>query len=99
MKTIIVMTLVASSVVTGIYQHTQYMNSRAAARTALHDRVAAQGKLWGARQEAAYWKDMAERMTREVECIPLVGGKENRKYNRHDDPSSVVNDPGAYWYS
>ena len=84
---------------TGIYQHTQYMNSRTATRAALHKNVKAAGKLWGARQEAAYWKDMAQRMTREVECIPLVGGKENRRYNRYEDPSSTVNDPERYWYS
>jgi hypothetical protein len=99
MKTIIVMTLVVSSAVTGIYQHTQYQSSLTAARKALHERVAHAGRLYGAKQEAAYWKGMAERMTREVECIPLVGGKENRRFNRHEDPSTVVNDPGRFWYS
>jgi len=49
--------------------------------------------------EARQWKDMAEDMVREVECIPLVGGKENRRFNRHDDPSTTVNDPERYWYS
>ena len=68
MKTIIVMTLVVSSVVTGIYQHTQYRNSLTAERAALTAKVKAQGRLWGAKQEAAYWKDMAERMTREVDA-------------------------------
>lgn len=48
--------------------------------------------------EAQQWKDMAEDMVREVECIPLVGGKENRRFNRHDDPSTTVNDPERYWY-
>lgn len=99
MKTIIAATLVISSAVTGVYQHTQYKNSLAAARAALQDRVAAQGKLWGAREEAKYWKRMAEGMVREVECIPLVGGKENRRYNRYDDPSTIVNDPERFWYS
>jgi len=99
MKTIIVMTLVVSSVVTGIYQHTQYRNSLTAERAALTAKVKAQGRLWGAKQEAAYWKDMAERMTREVECIPLVGGKKNRRFNNPRQPDSFVNDPGAYWYS
>ena len=49
--------------------------------------------------EAHHWKGMAEKMVREVECIPLVGGKENRRYNRHEDPMSTVNDPFRYWYS
>lgn len=49
--------------------------------------------------EARQWKDMAEDMVRDVECIPLVGGKENRRFNRQDDPSTVVNDPERFWYS
>jgi len=49
--------------------------------------------------EARYWKSLAEEMIKEVECIPLVGGRENRKYNRWDDPSTTVNDPERYWYS
>jgi hypothetical protein len=48
---------------------------------------------------ANQWKDVVEDMVREVECIPLVGGKENRRYNRHEDPMSTVNDPFRYWYS
>lgn len=95
MKIIIVATLLISCAVTITHQK----ELKKAQNRELHRAVAEQGRLWGAREEAKYWKVMAQRMVREVECIPLVGGKENRKYNRHEDPSSVVNDPGAYWYS
>lgn len=49
--------------------------------------------------DALRWKGMTEDIVREVECIPLVGGKENRRFNRHEDPSTIVNDPERYWYS
>lgn len=95
MKILIATTLVVCTAITVVHQK----QLRAEQHLAKHARVAEAGRLWGVKEEAKYWKGMAQRMVREVECIPLVGGPENRKYNRHEDPSSVVNDPGRFWYS
>lgn len=88
MKILIVATLAVSTAITVVHQK----QLRTEQRIALHERVNAAAQVW-------YWRGMAESMVREVECIPLVGGPENRKYNRPEDPSSVVNDPGRFWYS
>lgn len=95
MKILIVTTLLISCAVTATHQK----QLKKEQRRELHRAVAEAGRLWGAREEAKYWKGMARRMVWEVECIPLVGGKENRRFNRPDDPTTIVNDPGAYWYS
>jgi len=95
MKILIATTLVVCTAITVVHQK----QLRTEQHLAKHERVNTAGHLWGAREEAKYWKRMAEGMVREVECIPLVGGPENRKYNRPEDPSSVVNDPGRFWYS
>jgi len=88
MKILIVATLAVSTAITAVHQE----QLRTEQRIAKHERVEQASRIW-------YWKSMAEDMVRSVECIPLVGGKENRRYNRPEDPSSVVNDPGRFWYS
>ena len=95
MKILIVATLAVSTAITVVHQK-QLKNAQ---NRELHRAVAEQGRLWGAREEAKYWKSMAEGMVRDVECIPLVGGPENRRFNRPEDPSTKVNDPGRFWYS
>lgn len=88
MKILIAATLVACTAITAV--HSKQL--RTEQRLDKREKNEAALKAW-------YWKGMAEAMVKEVECIPLVGGKENRKYNRHEDPTSVVNDPERYWYS
>lgn len=94
-KVAVTIAFLAGGVLTHLYHKDQYKISPAAA----HHIKWLDSEVTRIGGEAYHWKRMAEDMVRDVECIPLVGGKENRRFNRHDDPSTVVNDPERFWYS